>query len=77
MIIAQASRDLDIGQNLLQRWKKQFTTDPVHASPGKGYLNPADEELRQLRLDNARLRQVAPGERYFKKAVAIYSETVK
>ena len=55
--IPQAARDLDISQSVLQRWKKQFTADPVHAFPGKGHLKPDDEELRRLRLENTRLRQ--------------------
>ncbi len=55
--IAQVARDLDIGANVLQRWKKQFTEDPAHSFPGQGRLKPDDEELRKLRLENARLRQ--------------------
>lgn len=57
MTIAQGARDLDIGAHVLQRWKKQFTADPADAFPGKGPLKPDDEKLRQLRLENARLRQ--------------------
>ena len=74
MAIAQVARDLDIGQNVLQRWKKQFTADPPHAFPGQGNLKPDDEELRKLRLENARLRQERD---ILKKAIAICSETVK
>ena len=74
MTIAQAARDLDISQSVLQRWKKQFTADPVHAFPGQGHLKPDDEELRKLRLENARLRQERD---ILKKAIAICSETVK
>ena len=55
--IAQAARDLDISQSVLQRWKRQFRSDPVHSFPGQGHLKPDDEELRRLRLENARLRQ--------------------
>jgi len=74
MTIAQVSRDLGIGQNVLQRWKQQFTADPVQAFPGQGNLKPEAEELRQLRLENARLRQERD---ILKKAIAICSETVK
>ena len=74
MTLAEVARDLDISQSVLQRWKKQFTVDPVHAFPGKGNLKPEDEELRRLRLENARL----PQERdILKKAIAICSGTVK
>ncbi len=55
--IAQAARDLDISQSVLQRWKRQFKSDPVHSFPGQGHLKPEAEELRRLRLENARLRQ--------------------
>jgi len=74
MTIAQVSRDLGIGQNVLQRWKQQFTADPVQAFPGQGHLKPEAEELRQLRLENARLRQERD---ILKKAIAICSETMK
>ncbi len=74
MTIAKVARDLDVGQNVLQRWKKQFTTDPIYAFPGQGRLKPDDEELRQLRLENARLRQERD---ILKKAIAICSETVR
>ena len=72
--IAQAAQDLDISQSVLQRWKKQFGADPAHAFPGKGNLKPEDEELRRLRLENARLRQERD---ILKKAIAICSGTVK
>lgn len=72
--IAQAARDLGLGANVLQRWKKQFTEDPVHSFPGQGHLKPDDEELRKLRLENARLRQERD---ILKKAIAICSETTK
>jgi len=57
MTIAQVVGELGIGPNILQRWRKQFTADPVQAFPGQGNLKPEAEELRQLRLENARLRQ--------------------
>ena len=57
MTLAQAARDLDISQSVLQRWKKQFGADPAHAFPGQGHLKPEADELRKLRLENARLRQ--------------------
>lgn len=74
LTIAQVARDLDISQSVLQRWKRQFATDPVYAFPGQGHLKPEAEELRQLRLENARLRQERD---ILKKAIAICSETMK
>jgi len=74
LTIAQTARDLGIGQSVLQRWKQQFGDDPDHAFPGQGHLKPEAEELRQLRLENARLRQERD---ILKKAIAICSETMK
>jgi len=74
LTIAQAARDLDISQSVLQRWKRQFRSDPVHSFPGQGHLKPEAEELRRLRLENARLRQERD---ILKKAVAICSETMR
>ncbi len=53
---AQAARDLDISQSVLQRWKRQFRFDPVHSFPGRGHLKPEAEELRRLHLENARFK---------------------
>ncbi len=72
--IAQAARDLDISQSVLQRWKRRCRSDPVHSFPGQGHLKPEAEELRRLRLENARLRQERD---IFKKAVAICSDRPK
>lgn len=64
-------RRLGIGQGVLSRWKRQFSQDPKQAFPGKGHLKPADEELRQLKRENERLRRERD---ILKKAVAIFSE---
>jgi transposase len=64
-------RQLGIGQGVLSRWKRQFRQDPKQAFPGKGHLKPADEELRQLKRENERLRRERD---ILKKAVAIFSE---
>ena len=34
--IAQASRDLDLHENMLRKWVKDFASDPVQAFPGQG-----------------------------------------
>jgi transposase len=33
---AQAARDLDVHENVLRKWVKEFGTDPVQAFPGHG-----------------------------------------
>ena len=38
--IAQAARDVDISQSVLQRWKRPFRFDPVYSFPGQGHPKP-------------------------------------
>ena len=58
-------------QSLLHRWKKKYEEGKIDPFPGKGRLSPEDEELRQLRRENKRLRMERD---ILKKAVAIFSE---
>lgn len=67
----EVEKRLGIGQGVLSRWKRQFGQDPKTAFPGKGHLKPADDELRQLKRENTRLRRERD---ILKKAVAIFSE---
>ena len=54
--VAEVARRLDVGENLLRSWKKAFEAGGDTAFPGHGKLTPADDELRRLRAENARLR---------------------
>jgi len=54
--VAEAGRRLDIGENLLREWRKAFLARGDAAFPGHGHPVPADDELRRLRAENARLR---------------------
>ena len=54
--VAEAARQLGIGENLLRLWKKAFLDRGADAFPGHGRLSPADEELYRLRAEVARLR---------------------
>jgi transposase len=67
----EVEKRLGIGQGVLSRWKRQLAQDPLTAFPGKGHLKPADDELRQLKRENERLRRERD---ILKKAVAIFSE---
>ena len=69
--IAQVSRDLDIRDTVLGRWKQEYEKDRQNAFPGQGQLKPEDEELRQLRRENARLRMERD---ILKKAAVIFSK---
>jgi transposase len=48
---------LGINASLLHTWRRQLTLDGGQAFPGHGRLKPDDEEIRQLRLENRRLRE--------------------
>ena len=54
--ISELSRELGVGENLLSSWKKKSAEGKIEPFPGKGRLSPEDEELRQLRRENKRLR---------------------
>ena len=68
---AKIERDLGIGQGVISHWKRQLREDGDEAFPGKGHLKPQDEQLRNLKRENERLRRERD---ILKKAVAIFSE---
>ena len=69
--ISEVSRELGISEALLGRWKKKYEEGKIEPFPGKGRLSPEDEELRQLRRENKRLRME---HEILKKAAAIFSK---
>jgi transposase len=54
--VAQAARDLDLNENMLRRWIKDFAADPQHAFPGQGQLKPEQQEIERLRREVIRLK---------------------
>ena len=54
--IAQASRDLDVHENVLRKWVKEFSSDPQQAFPGHGQMKPEQQEIDRLRKEVAKLR---------------------
>jgi transposase len=54
--VAETARNLGINTNMLRRWKRQLHADHNGAFPGKGHLSAEQEEIRQLRDANRRLR---------------------
>ena len=63
-------RRLGIGQGVVSRWKRELAGDGDQAFPVKGHLKPDDEQIRQLKRENERLRRERD---ILKKAVAIFS----
>jgi transposase len=57
---------------MLQRWKREAEQQGLKAFPGHG--NPRDEELSQLRKENAELKEERD---ILKKALAIFSKRSK
>lgn len=68
---AKIERDLGIGQGVISHWKRQLREDGDEAFPGKGHLKPQDEQLRNLKRENERLRRERD---ILKKAVGIFSQ---
>jgi transposase len=68
--LAQIARDLGIGDSTLHHWRKQFTEQGLLAFPGSGHQTPQEEEIRQLKRENALLRQERD---VLKKAIGIFS----
>ena len=54
--IAQAARDLDINENVLSRWIREFKQIEQQAFPGHGIQKPDDAEVTRLRREVAQLK---------------------
>lgn len=54
--VAQASRDLDVHENVLRKWIKQFDDDPGQAFPGHGVMKPEQAEIERLRREVQKLK---------------------
>ena len=54
--IAQAARDLDLHENVLRKWVKDFKDDPAHAFPGHGQQKPEQAEVAALKREIKKLR---------------------
>ena len=54
--IAQAARDLDVHENVLRKWVKDFDADPAQSFPGNGRMKPEQLEIERLRREVVRLK---------------------
>lgn len=68
------ARDMGIHPNTLYRWIKEFSERPDEAFPGKGHQTAEEEQIRQLKRENERLRMERD---ILKKAMAIFSKDPK
>ena len=53
---ARAARDLDIHENVLRNWVKEFGSDPVQVFPGHGQMKPEQQEIERLWREVAKLK---------------------
>ena len=65
--VAQAARDLEINENTLHNWRRQFRQWGAAPNAGKEALSQA-EEIQRLRKDLAKVRE----ERDFLKKAAVW-----
>ena len=68
--VAQASRDIDVHENVLRKWVRELAADPQQAFPGQGVMKPEQAEIERLKKENAKLRM----ERDLLKKAAAYFE---
>ncbi|MCZ8043455.1 MAG: IS3 family transposase [Beijerinckiaceae bacterium] len=54
--VAQAARDLEVHENQLRKWVKEFAADPAQAFPGPGQLKPEQLEIERLRREVTKLK---------------------
>ena len=47
--VTQAARDLNVHENVLRKWVREFSSDPVQAFPGPVHLKPEQVEIERLR----------------------------
>lgn len=69
--IAQAARDLDIHENVLRKWVRQYREDPAHAFPGAGQMKPEQAEIAQLKKE---IRKLKAERDILKKAAAFFAK---
>jgi transposase len=54
--VAQAGRVLEVHQNLLRKWVKEFGSGPVQAFPGHSQVKPEQLEIERLRREVNKLK---------------------
>ncbi len=69
--VTEVAHSLGIHPNILQRWIREFKTDPAYSFPGNGNLRTPDEEIRLLQK---RLHDAEEERDILKKALAIFSK---
>ena len=55
--VKKTAESLGLHPSQLHDWKRQLSVDGNNSFPGNGKLKPDDEEIRQLKRENKRLRE--------------------
>lgn len=71
--VAQAARDLDVHENVLRKWVREYGSDPAQAFPGHGQMKPEQLEIERLRKEVAKLKAERD---ILKKAAAYFAKDV-
>ena len=71
--VAQASRDIDVHENVVRKWVKELGADPKQAFPGHGQMKPEQLEIERLKREVAKLRAERD---ILKKAAAYFARDV-
>lgn len=53
--VARAAQQIDVHENVLRKWVKDFEADPAHAFPGQDKMRPEQAGIERLRREVARL----------------------
>lgn len=69
--VARAAQQIDVHENVLRKWVKEFETDPRQAFPGQGKMKPEQAEIERLRREVARLKMERD---ILKKAAAFFAK---
>jgi transposase len=69
--VAQAGRDLDVHDNVLRKWIKEFGSDSAQAFPGHGQMKPEQLEIERLRREVNKLKAERD---ILKKATAFFAK---
>jgi transposase len=72
--VAQVGRDLDVHENVLRKWIRDWVADPQHTFPGQGVMKPEQAEIARLRKEVATLRMERD---ILKKAAAYFARESK
>ena len=75
----QVANDIGVTAQTVRSWVRKYGKSDTKAFPGKGYLHPADEELRQMKKqikgleeENAILKKLWPSSQETGNKVPIY-----